>query len=158
MERIVSALTRPSVGSIRCMPHFKLATRGGHRAHPESFLNASSSNYIDEMYEQWSKDPQSVHKSWDLYFRHQHYQRPPTLGVTPPSPALLQYYQMTGFNQQQPVSMVPQHQPHIQPMSGYGTGVQELPLDRKAILDHMAVQALVRSYQVSVSIISSCLV
>ncbi|CAF3932957.1 unnamed protein product [Rotaria magnacalcarata] len=147
MERIVSALTRPSVGSIRCMPHFKLATRGGHRAHPESFLNASSSNYIDEMYEQWSKDPQSVHKSWDLYFRHQHYQRPPTLGVTPPSPALLQYYQMTGFNQQQPVSMVPQHQPHIQPMSGYGTGVQELPLDRKAILDHMAVQALVRSYQ-----------
>ncbi|CAF4194130.1 unnamed protein product [Rotaria socialis] len=147
MERIVSALTRPSVGSIRCMPQFKLATRGGHRAHPESFLNASSSNYIDEMYEQWSKDPQSVHKSWDLYFRHQHYQRPPTLGVTPPPPALLQYYQMTGFTQQQPVSMVPQHQSHLQPMSGYGTGVQELPLDRKAIQDHMAVQALVRSYQ-----------
>jgi hypothetical protein len=42
-----------------------LGTRGAHKVHRESFLNASSSNYIDEMYEQWSKDPQSVHK---VYF------------------------------------------------------------------------------------------
>jgi 2-oxoglutarate dehydrogenase complex dehydrogenase (E1) component-like enzyme len=39
-----------------------LGTRGAHKVHRESFMNASSSNYIDEMYEQWSKDPQSVHK------------------------------------------------------------------------------------------------
>jgi 2-oxoglutarate dehydrogenase complex dehydrogenase (E1) component-like enzyme len=43
-----------------------LATRGAHKVHRESFLNASSSNYIDEMYEQWSKDPHSVHK---VYFQ-----------------------------------------------------------------------------------------
>lgn len=62
MERLVSSVTRPSIGSIRCLPQLMLATRGAHKAHRESFLNASSSNYIDEMYEQWSKDPQSVHK------------------------------------------------------------------------------------------------
>ena len=65
MERLVSSVTRPGVGAIRCLPQLMFATRGAHKAHRESFLNASSSNYIDEMYEQWSKDPQSVHK---VYF------------------------------------------------------------------------------------------
>ena len=63
MERIVSSVSRPAISSIRCLPQLMLATRGAtQKAHRESFLNASSSNYIDEMYEQWSKDPQSVHK------------------------------------------------------------------------------------------------
>lgn len=63
MERIVSSISRPAIGSIRCLPQLLLVTRGAtQKAHRESFLNASSSNYIDEMYEQWSKDPQSVHK------------------------------------------------------------------------------------------------
>lgn len=63
MERLVSSVTRPAIGSIRALPHLKLLTRcATQKAHRESFLNASSSNYIDEMYEQWSKDPQSVHK------------------------------------------------------------------------------------------------
>jgi hypothetical protein len=75
------------------------------------------------------------------------YQRPPTLGVTPPSPALTQYYQMTGFLQQQPAGVATQLQT-VSPTIG---GVQELPLDMKAIQDHMAVQALVRSYQVCIS-------
>lgn len=67
MERVVSSLTRSPVGSLRCLPQLMLATRGAHRAHRESFLNASSSNYIDEMYEQWSKDPQSVHKVYQIH-------------------------------------------------------------------------------------------
>ena len=63
MERLVSsAVTRPHVASVRCLPQLILATRATHKAHRESFLNASSSNYIDEIYEQWSKDPHSVHK------------------------------------------------------------------------------------------------
>jgi 2-oxoglutarate dehydrogenase complex dehydrogenase (E1) component-like enzyme len=66
MERLVSSVTRPAAGSIRCLPQLILATRGAQKAHRESFLNASSSNYIDEMYEQWSKDPHSVHK---VYFQ-----------------------------------------------------------------------------------------
>ncbi|CAF3851602.1 unnamed protein product [Adineta steineri] len=141
MERLVSSVSRPSIGSIRCLPQLMLNVRGAHKVHRESFLNASSSNYIDEMYEQWSKDPHSVHKSWDLYFRNQVYQRPPTLGVNPPSPALTQYYQMTGFLQQQPAA-ASQQQTQLQTISSGTGGVQELPLDMKAIQDHMAVQAL----------------
>lgn len=26
--------------------------------------------YVEEMYEAWKTDPNSVHKSWDVYFRH----------------------------------------------------------------------------------------
>eukprot|EP00455_Lapot_gusevi_P045397 TRINITY_DN57_c0_g1_i3.p1 TRINITY_DN57_c0_g1~~TRINITY_DN57_c0_g1_i3.p1 ORF type:complete len:1008 (-),score=381.79 TRINITY_DN57_c0_g1_i3:135-3158(-) len=45
----------------------------------ESFLSGSSSNYIDEMYVQWKHDPNSVHKSWDAYFRTGSFQAPPSL-------------------------------------------------------------------------------
>jgi len=81
------------------------------------------------------------------------YQRPPTLGVTPPSPALTQYYQMTGFLQQQPAAAaaIAQQQTQLQPFAP--GGVQEIPVDMKVIQDHMAVQALVRSYQVCISYI-----
>jgi 2-oxoglutarate dehydrogenase E1 component len=37
------------------------------------------SNYIDEMYLTWQKDPAAVHKSWDAYFKTGSYQAPPTL-------------------------------------------------------------------------------
>jgi hypothetical protein len=62
MERLVSSVSRPTIGSVRCIPQLILARCTTHKASPESFLNASSSNYIDEMYKEWSKDPQSVHK------------------------------------------------------------------------------------------------
>ena len=62
MERLVTAASRPAVSTVRCLPQLLLGTRGAHKAHRESFLSASSSNYLDEMYEQWSKDPKSVHK------------------------------------------------------------------------------------------------
>ncbi|CAF3876722.1 unnamed protein product [Adineta steineri] len=131
MERLVSSLSRTSVASTRYLPQLMRNVRGAHRVHPESFLNGSSSNYIDEMYEQWSKDPHSVHKSWDLYFRNEIYQRPPALVVRPSSSAFLR-----------------QKQTQLQTISS-GTGdTLEHPLDMKSILDHMAVQALVRSYQI----------
>ena len=48
----------------------------------ESYLNASFSSYVEEMYEAWSYDPKSVHASWDAYFRGSSYQAPPSLGVS----------------------------------------------------------------------------
>lgn len=58
---------------------------------------------------------------------------------------------MTGFLQQQPAgATAPQTQ--LQTITSTTSGVQEIPLDMKAIHDHMAVQALVRSYQVSISL------
>jgi hypothetical protein len=61
---------------------------------------------------------------------------------------LTEYYKMTGFLQQQPAGAVSQQQNQLSTISSSTGGVQELPLDMKAIQDHMAVQALVRSYQV----------
>ncbi|KAL5359356.1 thiamine diphosphate-binding protein [Aspergillus floccosus] len=37
--------------------------------HTDSFLPACSANYVDEMYTAWQLDPNSVHRSWQEYFR-----------------------------------------------------------------------------------------
>jgi hypothetical protein len=68
------------------------------------------------------------------------YQRASTLGLTPPSPALINYYETTDFLQQKPASL-----------SQTSSTDSEIPLDIKAVQDHMAVQALVRSYQVGIN-------
>jgi len=31
-------------------------------------MHGSNANYIDHMYSQWQKDPNSVHASWHAYF------------------------------------------------------------------------------------------
>ncbi|CAF1045271.1 unnamed protein product [Didymodactylos carnosus] len=145
MERLIS-ISRPIANALcsQCSKnsHNFIIQRTVHKAAREPFMSASSSNYIDEMYDQWSKDPHSVHKSWDIYFKNQMYQRPPTLGVTPPSPALTQYYQKTGFLAS---GQQPQQSTQLQQVAD--STVLELPVASKAIADHMAVQALVRSYQ-----------
>ena len=48
----------------------------------ESYLSGSSSSYMDEMFEAWSRDPKSVHPSWDAYFKGVQYTAPPSLGIT----------------------------------------------------------------------------
>ena len=35
-----------------------------------SFLTGENSVYMEEMFREWKRDPSSVHKSWDIYFRH----------------------------------------------------------------------------------------
>ncbi|KAL3208440.1 hypothetical protein MRX96_039133 [Rhipicephalus microplus] len=48
----------------------KVPARGcATRVAAEPFLNGSSSVYVEEMYRAWTKDPNSVHKSWDVFFR-----------------------------------------------------------------------------------------
>lgn len=43
----------------------------------ESFLNPSSGQYLEQLYNEWLKDPKSVETSWDQYFR-----RKPTENTT----------------------------------------------------------------------------
>jgi hypothetical protein len=62
MERLLSSISRPTIGSVRCIPQLILSTRAIQKAAPQLFNDAPPSNYTDAMYEQWSKDPQSVHK------------------------------------------------------------------------------------------------
>lgn len=53
----------------------------------DSFVTGTSGVYIEKMYENWLKDPKSVHLSWDVYFTNlesgldhsQAFQSPPTL-------------------------------------------------------------------------------
>uniref|UniRef100_A0A8B9KSQ2 2-oxoglutarate dehydrogenase complex component E1 n=1 Tax=Astyanax mexicanus TaxID=7994 RepID=A0A8B9KSQ2_ASTMX len=92
----------------------------------EPFLNGTSSNYVEEMYYSWLENPKSVHKSWDIFFRNANagappgaaYQSPPPLGVN-----------LSGLSQAQAL-----------------VGTQ--PSVEKLVEDHLAVQSLIRAYQI----------
>ncbi|XP_071011359.1 2-oxoglutarate dehydrogenase complex component E1-like [Oncorhynchus clarkii lewisi] len=92
----------------------------------EPFLNGTSSNYVEEMYYAWLENPRSVHKSWDIFFRNAN------AGVSP------------GAAYQSPP-----------PLGGAALGlanaqamVEAQPNMEKLVEDHLAVQSLVRAYQV----------
>ncbi|XP_064031733.1 2-oxoglutarate dehydrogenase complex component E1 isoform X2 [Pogoniulus pusillus] len=92
----------------------------------EPFLSGTSSNYVEEMYYAWLENPKSVHKSWDIFFRNANagaapgtaYQSPPPLGSS-----------LSSLSQAQ---FLVQAQPNVD----------------KLVEDHLAVQSLIRAYQV----------
>ncbi|RZC38476.1 E1 dh and/or Transket pyr domain containing protein [Asbolus verrucosus] len=88
----------------------------------ESFLTGTSSQYIEDMYTVWLKDPSKVHSSWDSYFRNSVYSPPPNLGSL---------------------------QKNEVPVAHYYSRVKPNELDptNKAIEKHLNVQAVIRSYQ-----------
>ncbi|XP_046478917.1 2-oxoglutarate dehydrogenase complex component E1 isoform X4 [Neodiprion pinetum] len=99
----------------------------------EPFLNGSSSSYVEEMYNAWLQDPHSVHVSWDSFFRNS------TAGATP------------GLAYQAPPSLVPSYNqvPSGSLMSyGASPALSHSPINEKIIDDHLAVQAIIRSYQI----------
>ena len=55
-------------------------------ASTDNFANGTSAVYVDQMYEMWKEDPNSVHASWRAYFSgvdsnvEEPYQPPPSLG------------------------------------------------------------------------------
>lgn len=99
----------------------------------EPFINGTSSSYVEEMYESWQKDPNSVHKSWDVFFRNADsgaapgmaYQSPPEIYGHP-----VQY--TTEVTVQKPT------------LPSSGTTPSQV---RNLIHDHLAVYSLIRSYQ-----------
>lgn len=98
----------------------------------EPFLNGSSSSYVELMYNAWLQDPTSVHVSWDSFFRNS------TAGAAP------------GFAYQAPPSLAPSHnQVPLGSLLGSlgGTQIGQMPVNEKIIDDHLAVQAIIRSYQ-----------
>uniref|UniRef100_A0A672ZMT2 2-oxoglutarate dehydrogenase complex component E1 n=1 Tax=Sphaeramia orbicularis TaxID=375764 RepID=A0A672ZMT2_9TELE len=52
----------------------------------EPFLNATSSNYVEEMYYAWLENPKNVHKSWDIFFRNANAGVPPGMAYQSPPP------------------------------------------------------------------------
>ncbi|XP_073843847.1 2-oxoglutarate dehydrogenase-like, mitochondrial isoform X3 [Musca autumnalis] len=97
------------------------ALRCYNSAAAEPFANGTTASYVEEMYNNWLRDPSSVHTSWDAYFRNNSYCGPPNL-------APQQYNTL--------------------PATAFGgmAGVGAAP-DSKTIDDHLAVQAIIRSYQ-----------
>ncbi|XP_030213982.1 oxoglutarate (alpha-ketoglutarate) dehydrogenase a (lipoamide) isoform X3 [Gadus morhua] len=93
----------------------------------EPFLNGTSSNYVEEMYFAWMEDPKSVHKSWDVFFRNANAGAPP--GVAYQSPLGLTAAAGAALHQGSPM-----------------VGAQ--PNVEKLVEDHLAVQSLIRAYQV----------
>ncbi|XP_065076856.1 2-oxoglutarate dehydrogenase complex component E1 isoform X4 [Ochlerotatus camptorhynchus] len=96
----------------------------------EPFLNGSSSNYIDDMYSAWLKDPASVHASWDAYFRNNSYEAPPSLAPIPRNHVSASQYLGSAL-----------------PALAGGSPAVGTRIDDKLIDDHLAVQAIIRSYQ-----------
>ncbi|KAM9456388.1 2-oxoglutarate dehydrogenase complex component E1 isoform 2-T2 [Clarias gariepinus] len=91
----------------------------------EPFLNGTSCNYLEEMYYAWLDDPRSVHKSWDIFFRNANAGAPPGAAYQrPPPPAAM-------------TSVLPQM------LAGSQVRVEKL------VEDHLAVQSLIRAYQVT---------
>lgn len=92
----------------------------------DSFLSGNTANYIDAMYVQWKADPQSVHISWQVYFRNMESGDMPMSKAFQPPPTLLS----------SPDGGVPGFVP------GAGLGAQDSELTK-----HLKVQLLVRAYQ-----------
>ena len=97
----------------------------------ESYLNATSSSYVEEMFEAWSYDPKSVHASWDAYFRGGSYTSPPSLGAS------------SRPNEVPLASLLPGLA-----SAGSGLAVGGGQASSAVIDAHLAVQATIRSYQV----------
>jgi hypothetical protein len=45
-----------------------LIKKFSNRLSNDSFINGTSGIYVERMFENWKKDPKSVHISWDIYF------------------------------------------------------------------------------------------
>ncbi|TMS08231.1 2-oxoglutarate dehydrogenase, mitochondrial [Larimichthys crocea] len=92
----------------------------------EPFLNGTSSNYVEEMYHAWLENPRNVHKSWDIFFRNANAGAPPGAAYQSPPP-------LNGTSQ---------GLPSVQALVGAQPNVEKL------VADHLAVQSLIRAYQV----------
>lgn len=87
----------------------------------DSFLQGNNSNYVDEMYNEWKKDPLLVHASWNAYFSNLDAGQPASKAFM--APPTIMSSQSAGF--------VPQS----------GQNPEE-------VVAHLKAQLLVRAYQV----------
>ncbi|XP_072940888.1 2-oxoglutarate dehydrogenase complex component E1 isoform X2 [Epargyreus clarus] len=129
-ERFASwLLNKPQNAAVVVNARFKSSTAA------EPFLNGSSSAYVETMYNNWLSDPNSVHASWDAFFRNATAGAQPGVAYTSP-PNLAPYSK----NEVPLTSLVPA-------AGGMPSIAAGSPINEKIIDDHLAVQAIIRSYQ-----------
>lgn len=95
----------------------------------EPFINGPSASYLDEMYSAWSKNPSSVHLSWQIYFKNIQ-NGTPVAFTAPPTLA------GSELGADGAASLYRQDE----------SETQNIP--SLEIKDHMKVQLMVRAYQV----------
>ncbi|XP_067828627.1 2-oxoglutarate dehydrogenase-like, mitochondrial [Heptranchias perlo] len=117
----VKKLTQHNV-AVRMVLQSRLCSTPGAS---EPFLNGSNSNYLEEMYYAWLANPKSVHKSWAMFFRNSN--------VSASSGSVL--------NSTSPLGSLPA------PAHSQGR-TQTSAKAEKLIEDHLAVQSLIRAYQI----------
>ena len=67
-------------------------------------MSGTNSVYAEQMYEQWRKDPNSVHASWRIYFQNLEggaatpFELPPTVGQDPVTQQLLNLLKQGGLS------------------------------------------------------------
>ncbi|CAG8583475.1 6676_t:CDS:2 [Acaulospora morrowiae] len=117
---LISNFVRNKVSAVNT-PHTQAQTPPSSN---DIFLQGNTANYIEEMYDAWLKDPESVHLSWQVYFKNIKSGIHPRNAYQPP--------------------------PTLVPLTGMATTVaQSVQMsDSFDINDHMKVQLLVRAYQV----------
>lgn len=93
----------------------------------DSFLQGSAANYVDEMYNEWRRDPSAVHVSWRTYFKNMESGNMPTSRAFTPPPSLVS----------QSVGDMPT--PNFGTASAAG--------EDSDVSSHLKVQLLVRAYQ-----------
>ncbi|XP_050670523.1 2-oxoglutarate dehydrogenase complex component E1-like isoform X7 [Leptidea sinapis] len=129
-ERFASWLVKkPQAAVVPALNRLKSSTAA------EPFLNGSSSAYVETMYNAWLNDPNSVHASWDAFFRNATNGAQPGVAYTSP-PNLAPYSK----NEVPLTSLVPVS-------GGMPSIASGSPINEKIIDDHLAVQAIIRSYQ-----------
>nr|KAF6277440.1 oxoglutarate dehydrogenase L [Myotis myotis] len=101
------------------MSSWRSRSSGPRTAFPGS-RDGGGSSYMEEMYVAWLENPQSVHKSWDSFFRKVNQEA----SCGPPQP--------------QALSVVPESRP----------AASSRTKTSKLVEDHLAVQSLIRAYQI----------
>ncbi|ROT34962.1 2-oxoglutarate dehydrogenase E1 [Sodiomyces alkalinus F11] len=120
--RSLAAARRPL--AVTTKRHYANATDNAPSPN-DNFLSGNTANYIDEMYMQWKRDPDSVHISWQVYFRNMESgEMPIEQAFTPPPP------------------LVPNATLGV-PRLSHGPGGAE----DSEVAKHLKVQLLVRAYQ-----------
>lgn len=101
----------------------------------ETFLSGPAMGYVEEMYENWLKNPESVHVSWQSYFKN-------LLGGGKTPVSAPPNFGGVGSGTMLEGNVSPVGQEPIMPMAGGAS------IPSSEIMDHMKVQLMVRAYQV----------
>jgi len=100
-----SVLSNNLIRSFTSTTQLRNNTPVNHTRLSESFLSGSSGPYVEEMYNNWRRDPNSVHASWNAYFNNVENGLEPGLAHTAP-PSLSSSVGKNDVFQAQPASGV----------------------------------------------------